>query len=69
MGTFILIIYLILGCVLTRHWWCKYHKEEYNKAKAKGEVNDSIVILYWLFSIVLWPIIMIINKRNINNFE
>ena len=59
MCTFILIIYLILGCVLTRHWWYKYNRTEYYIAKAKCEVNDSIVILYWLFSIVLWPIIMI----------
>ena len=69
MGTFLSIIYLTFGCTLTRYWWYIYHKEEYDKAKAKDEVNDSIVILYWLFSIVLWPIIMIINKRNINKFE
>ena len=69
MGIFILIIYLMIGCLLTRHRWYKYHKKEYDKLKANNEVNDSTVIIYWLFSVVLWPFVMFFSKRKINNFE
>lgn len=50
------ILYVLIGCFVCFLDWIKFYKEEYNKAKEK---DDNALIIYWLFAILLWPLLVI----------
>lgn len=58
---FCIIIYLLIGIIYCIYDWNKFYKYKYYKFKEKHEVQEPMVILYWLFIISLWPIKIIIN--------
>jgi len=50
------VIYIIIGICVTIYDWKKFHKYEYETLKRIGEVEDSMVIIYWITLTLCWPI-------------
>ena len=56
----ICIIYLLCGILVTYIDWKYYLKNEYLKSlEIYGEVEDGMLIIYWLIEILCWPIFII----------
>lgn len=54
------IIYLLCGILITYIDWKYYLKNEYLKSLEKyEEVEDGMLIIYWLIEILCWPIFII----------
>ena len=56
-GDYCVIIYFIVGIILAIYWWHTEHKKNYEECRATGECEESMVIMLWLFTILLWPVI------------
>ena len=75
-GDYCTIGYLVIGIILTVYWWFAEYKKSYKECKTKGECEESMVIIFWLFATCIWPIILCIRfitkqdeKRRQNQFR
>lgn len=62
MSEFCVILYLFIGVLVIVYDWKKNYEVNYNIAKQYGETEDSMVCLYFLFGIILWPLILMKQK-------
>ena len=76
MSDYYIIGYLIIGMILTVYWWFTEYKKSYDECKTKGECEEPMVIIFWLFAIYTWPIVLCIRfitkqdeKRRQNQFR
>lgn len=53
------LIYIIIGICVTIYDWKKFRKYDYETLKRSGEVEDSMVIIYWITLTLCWPIKLI----------
>ena len=62
-----LIIYLVIGFILTVYWWKNSYKKSYEVAKASDEGTErGMLEMVLLVSLFLWPIVAsykFINKK------
>lgn len=56
MEKFLFLAYIVVGIVTVIYDYHLNLKEEYRAAKEDGEVDDSVLIMYWVTMIVLWPL-------------
>ena len=56
MEKFLLLLYFVIGLVVVIYDYHLNLKEEYKAAKEDGEVDDSVLIMYWVTMIILWPL-------------
>jgi len=49
-------IYLFIGLILSGYFWNKDYSVEYEKAKAKNEVEKGMVPILFILLIIFWPI-------------
>lgn len=65
-GDYCVIVYIIIGIILTIYWWFTEYKKNYEECHASGECEESMVIMLWIFTIFLWPVIIgaKISKKN-----
>jgi len=52
----LVLIYIIIGICVTIYDWKTFHKYEYETLKRIGEVENSMVIIYWITLTLCWPI-------------
>lgn len=50
--------YWVIGMILMIYWWITEYKQDYEKTKATGECEESMVILYWVFTPIIWPLVI-----------
>ena len=61
-----IVVYFIIGIILSIYWWNKEYEEDYEKLKKMNEVDESGTMIFLMFLTVFWPIKFIknlINKR------
>jgi hypothetical protein len=75
-GDYGVIIYLFIGIVLTIYWWNSLYKKDYKELIAKGECEEPMVILFWLFTTYIWPVVLCVriikyyhDKKRQNQFR
>lgn len=52
----IFALYITLGILITFLIWNRYYSTEYKNMRELGLADDSMVIVWFIFMIVLWPI-------------
>ena len=69
MGTYeyYVIAYFIIGITITVYYWLIKDKKIYNDLKKSNDYDDSNVIIYFLISIYLWPIVLFNNEYYYKN--
>ena len=74
-GDYCIIVYFIIGMILTVYWWFAEYKQSYEECKSKGECEESMVILLWIFTTYIWPVVLCIRfigrneRRRYNQFR
>lgn len=62
-GISLFYLYLTIGIIYSVYDWNKNHREEYEMLKMKGMAEDGMVAIWFLMTIVAWPIYMFFNKN------
>ena len=57
-GDYCIIVYFIIGMILTIYWWNSLYKKDYKELIAKRECEEPMVILFWLFTTYIWPVVL-----------
>ena len=58
----LMMIYLVIGLVLSFYWWDKTYKKDYNKAKASDKgVEEGMAVNELLIMMFFWPMILTLN--------
>ena len=74
-GDYYVIVYIIIGIILTIYWWFDEYKADYEETMKKGECEKSMVILLWLFTTYMWPVVLYVRfigrneRRRYNQFR
>jgi len=74
-GDYCVIGYFIIGMILTVYWWFDEYKADYEEAMKKGECEKPMVILLWLFTTYIWPVVLCVRfigrneRRRYNQFR
>lgn len=56
-----LLIYLLIGLVLSCYWWNKTYKKAYEEAKASNGVEEGMAVNHLLLMMIFWPIVLVCN--------
>jgi hypothetical protein len=60
MGDALIIVYFVVGILLTFYWWDKHYEKIYNEAKESEEgVDESMSVIFLTILTVFWPIVLI----------
>lgn len=51
-----IILYFIIGVLLSSYIWKRDYAKEYKIAKESDNVQDGMVCMFMLFLIVFWPL-------------
>lgn len=74
-GDYCVIGYFIIGMILTVYWWFTDYKADYDEAVKTGECEKPMVILHWLFTTYIWPVVLCVRfigrneRRRYNQFK
>ena len=74
-GDYCIIVYFIIGMILTVYWWFDEYKADYDEAIKTDECEKPMVILLWLFTTYIWPVVLCVRfigrneRRRYNQFR
>jgi len=57
-GDYCVICYWVIGMILTVYWWFAEYKKSFEECKDKGECEEPMVIVLWLFTTYIWPVVL-----------
>lgn len=61
-GISLFYLYLTIGIIYSVYDWNKNKKEEYETLRLKGMAEDGMVAIWFLMTIMFWPIYMFFNN-------
>ena len=56
MEPFLILLYFVVGMVVVVYDYYLNHRKDYWIAKQAGNVDDSVLILYWTTIMIIWPL-------------
>ena len=59
MSDIIILIYLVIGLVLSVTWWMKYYEKKYNELQEKIVIEHGMISLFMLCMLMFWPCFII----------
>ena len=55
------LVYFVVGLILSLVWWEQEYKVEYEYEKEYGEVESGMAILHMTWLMIFWPIKLLKN--------